>query len=423
MQLTRRGRLPFGLRGDVVGPLVGPEKGGTASQPSTVYVFTTAHPLDDVRVYEKLVRSLLAAGHPVVWLGPRRRAFSDDFRDPRVTYSLVDDGPGWWARWYRTISLTRQLLGVPSGAWILTPDPDAALAAAVVKRFRPTVFWLCDVHEAYHKGPLQRVVPSSILPVMSRLLKVVLRLVYARADLIAVVSRPLAEYYAKRDAAVQVVRNLAPRSFAAPRPRHVGGLRVFHGKLGSHNGTPVVLDALTRVAAEVRARLTVVMIVPVEGDPLAQMVRQGVAAGDLSSVELVAARPNSDMPELLARCDVGLVAYGRDLGLESLPNRLFEYMASSMAVVAPIYSPEIASVIREHDIGLVTDFEDPDAIAKVLTDLVADPESARARGARARAAFDHEYSWEKDFGRLLQAMTRVESSAVTRRGRRDPSRG
>lgn len=122
------------------------------------------------------------------------------------------------------------------------------------------------------------------------------------------------------------------------------------------------------------------------------------------SVWLHDAVTHEQMPAVTARCDVGMVAYGRGFGEDSLPNRLFEYMASGLAVLAPSYALEIKGIVDAENIGLTVDFENPDEIAEAMNWFIGHPDETRAMGARARAAFMERHNWDAEFDRLLAAM-------------------
>ena len=69
---------------------------------------------------------------------------------------------------------------------------------------------------------------------------------------------------------------------------------------------------------------------------------------------------------------------------EGLPTAILEAMAFGLPVVTtPVGG--IADVVRDGETGFLVQPGDPDGLAEVLARLIADPERARAVGARARA--------------------------------------
>jgi glycosyltransferase involved in cell wall biosynthesis len=110
------------------------------------------------------------------------------------------------------------------------------------------------------------------------------------------------------------------------------------------------------------------------------------------------------MPDFLARCDVGVIAYGRDLGERSLPNRLFEYMAAGLAVLAPSYAVDIRQIVEEEGIGRTADFEKPEEVAEAMRWFSENRRQTEEMGRLARKAFLERHNWDAEFDRLTEAM-------------------
>nr|WP_281507773.1 glycosyltransferase [Brachybacterium sp. Marseille-Q7125] len=209
-----------------------------------------------------------------------------------------------------------------------------------------------------------------------------------------------------------VVRNSAPDWFAShetgARKEHPR-VRFFHGKATGTGGTLPVLEALTKVDEQVEV-LTFPSAGGVDGTPyLPDLQKQIDRLGVREQLVLSESVPHTGMPVLMDSCDVGMIGYGRELGRASLPNRLFEYMARGLPVLAPGYSPLIKAILEEHKAGITCDFEDPDSIAEAMSWFATHPEEARQMGRRARAAFDKHYSWAAEFAALAGAMRSTEA--------------
>jgi glycosyltransferase involved in cell wall biosynthesis len=103
-----------------------------------------------------------------------------------------------------------------------------------------------------------------------------------------------------------------------------------------------------------------------------------------------------------------MIAYGRALGIDSLPNRLFEYLAAGLAILAPSYAVEIAAIVDDDRVGVLIDFEDPQAVVKAFIWLEENPQEVRAMGDRAREAFLAKYNWDVEADRLVDRMRELE---------------
>ena len=77
----------------------------------------------------------------------------------------------------------------------------------------------------------------------------------------------------------------------------------------------------------------------------------------------------------------------------SLPNKLFQYMAAGIPVVASDFR-QVREVVEGSGCGVVVDTTRPEAIAWAIVRILGDPDQASAMGARGRAAVVDRYNWE-----------------------------
>lgn len=381
-----------------------------------VCVVTSAHPWDDVRVGSRIVDAFLSAGDRVTWVGPDKALFvSSEERPKDVTYELFPQGGSRADRLDAGRRAARRARTVRNVDWWYTPDPDmAARLPRLARRYGGRT--LFDVHESYHGGLLNRWFPGGRPPQLVRsLLRRRIAAACTKVDLVIGVSRSVLDPYCAEHPHVAVVRNCAPEVFGATAGPHIesdrgGRMRVMHGKLAEGNGTRQVAHALELLEQEVATRLEVVMMdtaVATTGmrEEINARFPQVEPPGPLRILPGV---PHDRMAEVMRSCRVGVIAYQRDLGHESLPNRLFEYMATGLAIVAPSYSPEIVRILEEEQIGLAVDFESAQDIADALAWCVDHPAEIAAMGERARLAYSARHNWQHEADALIRAMRSVE---------------
>jgi len=76
-----------------------------------------------------------------------------------------------------------------------------------------------------------------------------------------------------------------------------------------------------------------------------------------------------------------------------IPSKLLTYMAAGRPVVVAVNpKSEAGRYVREADCGLVVPPEDPEALAKAIRSLSADPRSVTRLGANARAFAEQHFS-------------------------------
>lgn len=381
-----------------------------------VCIVTTAHPLDDVRVNSKIATSFVARGFKVSWVGPDISFFKDSSeRNPRIEYFLAKPNITRLDRVLSSRRIARLALAVPDVDWYYSPDPDS-IGVSIRAAQKTGARVLFDIHEIYHGALLDRWTRGLKVAALREIVRRRIAAMCRRCDLVIGVNESVLRPYVEPGKRAVVVRNCAPRWFADRAIARDGspssGPMVFmHGKGGTDRGTPVVLDALRALAGKPQIA-RVVMFADATGGTSADgpaLAAEVAARGLGDAVWLHEPVTHEAMPAVLAQCDVGIIAYGRGLGEDSLPNRIFEYMAAGLAVLTPSYAREIRRIVDEEKCGVVVDFEDPLAVAAALSELADDRTRVRDMGDRARAAFLARHNWDAEFSKLLEAMASVSS--------------
>lgn len=381
--------------------------------PRHLCVVTTAHPYDDVRVYSKVARSFIDLGWKVSWVGVDRQYFTTaPLTDPGVDHYLVPSPRGRAGRLTIRRSLRAAALKVPDVDWYYTPDPDGVtLALGLARKLGGSVVF--DIHEAFHGALLTRWTMGRKMPLLPAIVRRWIIHLASRCGAVSAVSQSLLKAYAGDLPADQVVllRNAAPLGFsdgAASRKLGSGRpVRFMHGKALANNGTPVLLDAARLLLDRGCVDFQIVLFDSMGGvngayDP--QLLERIGSLGLADVIDVRPGVPHPQMPAVLDTCDVGLISYGRDLGVDSLPNRFFEYLARALPVIVPDYSPEMREVVIPNRLGITADFEDPWSVAAALEHCVVDRADLSVMGQRSLELFKSSGHWEHDFGALVTAL-------------------
>ncbi|MDP3968548.1 MAG: glycosyltransferase [Nocardioides sp.] len=296
--------------------------------------------------------------------------------------------------------------------WWYSPDPDSAwvITGNAQRQGGRTIF---DIHEVYHRGLLNRWWPGGEPPqIIRRTVQRIIAKICSRVDLVLGVNEAVLSPYAVSGSSTLVVRNCAPFEFSEEQRIEEaadGPVGVMHGKVSSGNGTSQVIRAAQLLESEVSSHISIRMLRRPEAAESAFDRQVASMAAELphDAVVLQASVSHAEMPRLMSQCTVGMIAYQRDLGIESLPNRFFEYMASGLAVLAPSYSTGIVAIIESEQIGITADFEDPASIAASLTWLARHPTEVREMGNRAREAFLKRHNWDTEAAILIDCMNNM----------------
>lgn len=384
-------------------------EGSSVSSPIHICILTSAHPVDDVRVNHKIAQTFRSEGFRVTWVGPDYTLFDSRAREQNgIEYRLFPIRAGKLGRLLGYQNAYRHGLRVPNVDVFYAPDPDSAAAAVRLAR-KQKKHVIFDIHEVYHGAMLGKWLRGPVVKLAGAIVRRKLSTVCTRCDLVTGVSQAMLEPYQNVSTEKMVVRSCAPTWFAQAPPADVcrPGEKTFtlmHGKPNLSRGTDIVLEALSiakRTVPGLKSIMFDKFIESVDGFGPDQFHKRVTALGVEDIVEMRAGIPIQEMPSVLRTCDIGLIAYGRKFGADSLPNRIFEYMAAGLPIIAPEYSREISQILKAEECGLLVDFESPSAVAEAIVQLHSNPSRCREMGQRAREAFEKRHNWEAEVRPLL----------------------
>lgn len=229
------------------------------------------------------------------------------------------------------------------------------------------------------------------------------RRLFGGSDAVLVVSSALREYVLERDASPErtlVLPNGVDTRRFHPRARDMAvrtrlGLPDdalvigFTGSLKPWHGVETLLDAYAALQHfEPSARLLIVGEGP-QGDTLR---RHAAHLGIDDRTVFTGKVAHDEMPALLATMDIGVAPYLHVPDFYFSPLKLYEYMASGLAVIGS-EAGEIPSLIRDGHTGLLCPPGDAAALARALTRLARGPELRRQLGAAARTEAER-HTWD-----------------------------
>lgn len=283
---------------------------------------------------------------------------------------------------YDTAPVTRHLVDrLEPGRWdlVLANDVDAVPLAVSL---RPRGGVHADLHEyASRQNEESRRWRWFVAPYRRWLV----RTWVTRADSVTTVGAILAEEY-RREFGIQaaVVPNAAPYADRSPTP--VGDpLRLVHSGAARRNRSlEVMLEAIRRTRRPVTLDL---YLVPNDPAYLTELEEQAV---DLPQVRFNDPVPPDELVERLGACDVGVFVLPPLTFnyLNTLPNKFFDFVQARLGIVVGP-SPEMAALVREHGLGVVTADFSAQSLARALDELT--PEDVAGYKAASHAVA-HELS-------------------------------
>jgi len=117
--------------------------------------------------------------------------------------------------------------------------------------------------------------------------------------------------------------------------------------------------------------------------------------------------PLKELPSYTALASLGL-SLEENLGKNyyySLPNKLFDYIQARIPVLVSGL-PEMKKIVEKYNIGIVTDSDDLEILARVIKDMMCDDEKRMIWKKNLRIAAD-ELCWENEKDKLINIYTQA----------------
>ncbi len=275
-------------------------------------------------------------------------------------------------------------------------DTNALVAVAIAAR-RLGIPYVYDAHDLWLGRP-RRERGRPYFALSQAYHGLVERLLVPRAAAVITVSPPIAEHLRRRYRLERV--DLVPNYPSVSRQANPQDLRTLPGGEGIVPGRRIVLylgglmggrglEQLVDAMASLPDAQLVLLGSGVLEEPLRERARR-------IGVEIVVLAPVA--PDL-----VEAYAASADVGVSpiipsclnyrySLPNKLFQYMAAGIPVVASDF-PQVRDVVQTARCGLVADATDPAALADAIARVLAG--DGPGMGQRGRRAVEDLYNWER----------------------------
>jgi len=360
---------------------------------------TSAHLPFDTRIFHKECRTLAEAGYEVVLVAPH----SGDETVGGIRIRAVPPARSRRERMTRTRQAVWHAARAADAALYHFHDPELIPVGVALKLAGKRVVY--DVHEDL---PRQILAKPWIAPPLRRLVSLGAASTEWFATrlfdgVVAATPHIAGRFPPGRTVLVQnfprrgelILPGSAPYDQRPPDVAYVGGI-------SEGRGIREMVAALGLLPADLRARLVLAgWFVP----EALEREFPGWPGGD--RVAFAGRLDRDGVAALLGRARAGLVLFkpAPNHG-EAQPNKLFEYMAAGIPVVASDF-PLWRQVVEETGCGLVADPCNPEAIAGAVARLLHNPAEAEQMGQRGRRAVETRFNWDAEGHKLVELYRRL----------------
>ena len=353
---------------------------------------TSAHPRDDVRVFLKECRSLAQAGHAVTLV------VADGLGDDNRSDVAIRDAGAPSGRASRMLAAPRRIyrLAVEIDADVYhLHDPELLPLCPLLKRRGKRVIF--DAHEDVPKQILgKHYLPQILRGVVATSFAIFERLACRYVDGVIAATPTIREKFRRFHNLVEDVNNFPILGeLDPPADRAFGGGNVCYiGSIAGIRGIREIVRALELCKTDARLILA-------GGFAEADTEVEVRATAGWARVEDLGVVGRAGVRDVLARSVAGLVTlYPTSNYIESLPIKMFEYMAAGIPVIASEF-PLWREIVEASGCGICVNPHDPTAIASAIDSYVLDPARAREMGDNGRRAVLERYNWRREELKLL----------------------
>jgi glycosyltransferase involved in cell wall biosynthesis len=352
---------------------------------------STAHGRRELRVHLKECDSLAAAGYEVHYV------VADGRGDERVGDVWVHDVGAAGGRFkrmlmrpWRVLARARQV-----GARIYHfHDPELLLIALFLLRGGTKVIY--DSHEDVPRSLMSRDwIPRWIRLVLSRVYELFETFVSRRLSAVIGATPHITARFARLNPKVVAINNYPMQSEIEGAVQARGSDRTvcYLGGITRIRGIVEMVRALEHVDAK--------LILAGPFDRPETKVAVSALPG-WSKVDYRGNVSRAAVRDIMAGCRAGLIFFHPEPNhMDAQPNKMFEYMSAGLPVLASDF-PLWRELLTESGAGRVADPLDPEAIARLIDDLLSDPQAAESMGQRGREGVLTRYRWSSEEKKLLQ---------------------
>jgi glycosyltransferase involved in cell wall biosynthesis len=129
------------------------------------------------------------------------------------------------------------------------------------------------------------------------------------------------------------------------------------------------------------------------------------AAAALPNVVLLGWVRAETINALMGWSQIGLAAYSKG-ALQSLPNKLFEYLAGELAIASSL-TGELPALLKTHRCGVTYEAGDSTSLTTALTGVLASPARLDSMRRRSKALFQEKYASPKIYARLADHLVAI----------------
>jgi len=366
-----------------------------------IAVCSTVHQFDDPRVFHRQAQTL------------SKRYETHLYVCAPFRWKLINSHLKIWGLpiWKKKSDRVRNILQLVSYLWkenasiYILHDPELLIIVPFLKFFKKGKI-IYDIHENYREMIEDKLwIPKPIRSFTAFVYSKVESVMLHWMDMIWYPVKNIGDHYHSISISKYLIRNVPPLSkFKFPLQKAKKNWILFLGHLIDDRGILEIIEAFSQISKKF-PQYQLIFVGEFQSEPFKTKIFNFI--DDLGLKRKIVFRgriPYDEVPQVLAASQIGLLNYLPNLNnMMGLPNKLFEYMAAGIPVIASDFE-NYREVIETANCGLLVDPTKPEQIAKALFQLIENPQLRQELGKNGQNAFRNHFCWEKEEAKIFSAI-------------------
>lgn len=359
-------------------------------------MITTVHHAYDGRIYHKQCKSLNKAGHEVILIAPK----PETIKNEGIQVIPIDKPESECKRFIFSLKVIKPAVRVKADIYHFH-DPELIPAGFFIRILtrKPVIF---DVHEHYPRAIMSKVYLNKFLKVPVKLLyEIIERISLPFLSGIIYTTEEIGKRYNKY--ASCKLENFPPKNLFKCDENLIkdDSLLLYLGGITEIRGIRQLVEAFSIVEKDY-PDIKLLFVGAFESKQFEKEIMKKVEElGLRKKIVFKGKVPYEEVRHYLEKASIGILPYlPVPNHLVCLPNKLFEYMASGVAVVASDFS-NYRRVIKNCQCGVLVNPESPESIAEGILYLLKNKNITQKMQMNGLKMFESTYNWEEEEKKLI----------------------
>jgi hypothetical protein len=358
-------------------------------------IATSSHNINDIRVTYRFLNFFQKIGE-VQWIGPFSSRIPKIIKCPPIFLNKN--------RILRLLSLYFKIKKSESD-YIYVPDPDSLIICILAKKSDTKIIF--DIHERYHDDLVSLRYPNLnkfIKKIISFSLLKIINYGVNKSDFVIGVGPSRLDCFKKGKEKRIIFSHYVMKEYLTNNKLDIttneNRFNILFGKALLSRGLEPVLKAIAIL--KTKTPILAVNLILIKPNKIDENLASLIDALNLhENLTFIEPLPYPEMFKLMNSCQLGIIAYNRDLGVFCVPNRFFEYYTMNLDFIFPSFAEDLTYFLNSKEVGSPIDTENSLEIANVINEKYINWSSSK-ENKMSVIKFDTDFLWENKQNELLK---------------------